>query len=317
MSDNYPPYGGQPDPNAWGTPPGSPVGQPTPPGAPLPPGSPVGQPLPPGSPGSYPPPQFGAPAPPSPPQFGAPAPPPFGAPPQKSSKTGLWLGLGVGAAVMAVLVACGGTIGYFLLADDDSSPVATGPSNPPVEGDGPSEAPSEAPPAQEQPDDNNAITARNSSDMSAVCDGSPILNAASYTAPKGAKVYTFANSPERPESWLSKSVGFNKPYYAKTSDWASVAVVGCLAFEEGSEGEPRKCEYNDRDDKKVTVDYVSARYTLTFHAAKTGEKIGDGGRINAPAVRCPSFISYNKQTMRAYAQPDSGAIELALDKFTS
>ncbi|GAB3838644.1 hypothetical protein GCM10029963_05000 [Micromonospora andamanensis] len=85
----------------------------------------------------------------------------------------------------------------------------------------------------------------------------------------------------------------------------------------GQRGHPRKCQYKDRDDKQVTVDYVSSRYTLTFYAAKTAEKIGEGGRVNAPAVRCPSFISYNKETMKAYAQPDSGAIELALDKFTS
>ncbi|WP_431882408.1 hypothetical protein [Micromonospora gifhornensis] len=316
MSDSYPPYGGQPDPNAggWGNPPGSPVG-------PLPPGSPVGQPLPPGAPigqSGYPP-QFGASVP--------PPPPPYGVPPQKPKNGGLWLGLGIGAAVMAVLVACGGTIGYFMLAsdeDDPTPPVASGSSSPSAAAPNPgtSDAPTAAPPTDDQPDDdqpddNNAITARSSSDMSAVCDGSPILNAAPYTSAKGAKVYTFANSPERPQSWLSKSVGYNKPYYAQSADWQKVSVIGCLAFEEGSEGEPRKCDYKDSDDKKITVDYVSARYTLTFHAAKTGEKIGDGGRINAPAVRCPSFISYNKSTMKAYASPDTGAIELALDKFTS
>ncbi|MDG4798059.1 hypothetical protein [Micromonospora sp. WMMD1082] len=306
MSDSHPPYGGQqPDPNAapWGTPPGSPAG---------PPGSPVGQPLPPGSPFG----QASAPGYPSP--YGAPPPPPppYGGPPAKSSNTALWLGLGIGAAVMAVLVACGGTIGFFVLAgDDDPAPVAGGASVTPT-----SSAPAiatPAAPADEQPDNNNAVTARNSSDMSAVCEGSPILNAAPYTGAKGTKVYTFANSPERPQSWLSKSVGFDKPYYAKTADWASVSVVGCLTFEEGSEGTPRKCQYKDRDDKQVTVDYVSSRYTLTFYSAKTAEKIGEGGRVNAPAVRCPSFVSYNKETMRAYAQPDTGAIEVALDKFTS
>ncbi|WP_233513997.1 hypothetical protein [Micromonospora craterilacus] len=267
----------------------------------MPPGSPIGQA---GAPGY--PPQFGAPVP--------PPPPPYGVPPQKSSNTGLWLGLGIGAAVMAVLIACGGTIGYFMLGDDDEpAPSVGGSSSAPAE----QGAPSSAPPAEEQPDNNNAITARSSSDMKAVCEGSPILNAAPYSDAKGAKVYTYANSPDRPESWLGKSVGVNKPYYAKTADWATVSVVGCLAFEEGSEGEPRKCDYKDRDDKQVTVDYISSRYTLTFHAAKTGEKIGDGGRINAPAVRCPSFISYNRTTMKAYAQPDTAAIELALEKFTS
>ncbi|GIJ79161.1 hypothetical protein SAMN05443287_102566 [Micromonospora phaseoli] len=297
MSDSHPPYGGQqPDPNApWGTPPGSPVGPPRPPG------SPIGQPSGPGYPSPY-----GAPVP--------PPLPPYAVAPVKSANKGLWLGLGIGAAVMAVLIACGGTIGYFVLAgDDETTPLAGGESAAPAT----SAAPSIAPPADVQPDNNNALTARNSSDMSAVCEGSPILNAAPYTAAKGAKVYTFANSPDRPESWLSKSVGFDKPYYAKTADWASVSIVGCLTFEQGSEGEPRKCNYEDRDDKKITVDYLSSRYTLTFYAARTGEKIGEGGRVNAPAVRCPSFISYNKETMRAYAQPDSGAIELALEKFTS
>ncbi|WP_341716144.1 hypothetical protein QQG74_19215 [Micromonospora sp. FIMYZ51] len=222
--------------------------------------------------------------------------------------------MGIGAVVMAVLVACGGLIGFFVFSGDDDEPtVTTGGTSSPAA----SESPAAPPSPEEQPQNNNAITARNSSDMSAVCEGSPILNAADYTAAKGAKVYTFANSPERPESWLSKSVGFDKPYHARTSDWASVSVVGCLAFEQGSEGEARKCEYKDRDDKKVTVDYVSSRYTLTFYAAKTGEKIGEGGRINAPAVRCPSFVSYNKETMKAYAQPDTAALELALEKFTS
>ncbi len=306
MSDSHSPYGGQSDPNAaaWGTPPGSPVGQPVPPGSPvgqpLPPGSPIGQPLPPGAAGY--PPQFGAPVP--------PPPPPYGAPPQKSANKGLYLGLGIGAAVMAVLVACGGTIGYFMFSgDDEPTPTASGNSTA-------SPTESGAPPANE-PDTNNAITARSSSDLRSVCEGSPILNAAPFTDAKRAKVYTFANSPDRPTSWLSKSAGVNKSYYAKSTDWAKVSVVGCLTFEEGSEGEARKCDYKDRDDKQVTVEYVSSRYTLTFHAAQTGEKVGDGGRINAPAVRCPSFISYDKSTMKSYAQPDSGAIELALDKFTS
>ncbi|MTK05113.1 hypothetical protein [Micromonospora sp. CP22] len=306
MSDSHPPYGGQqPDPNAnpWGSPSGSPVG---------PPGSPVGQPLPPGSPvtpSGYPSP-YGAAAPPPPP------PPPYGAQPPKSSNKGLWLGLGIGAVVMAVLVACGGVIGFFVLADDDEDPIA-GPGAETSAPADPSTSPAAPPPPEEQPDNNNAVTARSSSDMSAVCEGSPILNAAPYTGAKGTKIYTFANSPERPQSWLSKSVGYDKPYYAKTAEWASVSVVGCLTFEEGSEGTPRKCQYKSSDDKQVTVDYVSSRYTLTFYAAKTGEKIGEGGRINAPAVRCPSFISYNKETMKSYAQPDSGAIELALDRFTS
>lgn len=291
MSESHPPYGGQqPDPNAapWGTPPGSPVGQP-----------------------AYGHPQQGFPGQPGyPPQYGAPVPAP------KKTNKGLMIGLGIGAAVMAVLVVCGGTIGYFALSDDDDNPtpIASSSGVPAPTGDAPT---SSAPqPVEPQPNNNNAVTARNSSDMSAVCDGSPILNAAPYTSPKGAKVYTFSNSPDRPSSWVTKSVGYNKPYYARSTDWDEVSVVGCLTFVAGSEGEGKKCDYKGSDDKKVTIDYVSSRYTLTFHNAKTGEKIADGGTINAPAVRCPSFVSYNKVTLKSYARPDDGALELALDKFT-
>ncbi|WP_223884267.1 hypothetical protein [Micromonospora craniellae] len=274
----------------------------------MPPGSPISGPGAPGYPSPY-----GAPTP--------PPPPPYAQPQQKSGNRGVWLGLGIGAAVMAVLVACGGTIGYFMLGDDDEpNQIATSGSPSP---DGDTDPDPDPSPTPDQPDNdggsnnNNAVTARNSSDFNAVCDGNPVLNAAPYTSAKGAKVFTFSNNPDRPGSWSSKSVGFNKPYYARASDWATVSVVGCLTYVEGSEGEPRKCEYKDRDDKQITVDYISARYTLTFHNAQTGEKLGDGGQINAPAGRCPSFISYNRQTMKSHAQPDNGAIELALDKFTS
>ncbi|MEU1686587.1 hypothetical protein [Micromonospora sp. NPDC005707] len=182
---------------------------------------------------------------------------------------------------------------------------------------GPNATPSAAGPSEspEQPDD-NAVTARYFSDMSSVCDGSAILNAAPYTPGSRAKAYTFANSPDRPSYWSYKSVSSTKPYYSKSADFASVAVVGCLKVVDGSEGTPKKCDYKS-DGKVVTVSYISSRYELTFYAAKTGEKIGDGGAVSAPANRCPSFISYNKVTMKSYAAPDSGTIEAALDRFLS
>ncbi|MER7169699.1 hypothetical protein ABT336_27065 [Micromonospora sp. NPDC000207] len=153
--------------------------------------------------------------------------------------------------------------------------------------------------------------------MSSVCDGSPILNAAAYSGASGAKAYTFSNAPDRPNNWSTRSVSSNKPYYARSTEFTQVSVVGCLKFTEGSQGEPRECEYKDSSDKQIKVKYISGKYTLTFYAAKTGEKIGDGGTVNAPANRCPSFISYNRQTMESYAAPDSGTIESALDKFLS
>ncbi|MFJ6199053.1 hypothetical protein [Micromonospora sp. NPDC092111] len=301
MSSSYPPYGGQPDPNVtpWSGPPAPPAGQPAY-------GQPAyGQPDY-GQPG-YGPPGYGPPG--QPPQFGAPVPPP-----QKSNK-GLIIGLVVGGVVL-ILALCGGVIGLALVNSDDAGPVASGsPSPGATNGTDPSATPQQSGP-QEQPN-NNAVTARYSSDLSSVCDGSPILNAAAYRGPSDAKAYVFANNPERTTFWSSKSVGSDKPYYARSSAFETVSVVGCMTVVPGSEGAPKKCDYKDSDDKVVSVSYISSRYQLTFFAAKTGEKIGDGGTVSAPANRCPSFISYNKVTMKAYASPDSGTIEAALDKFLS
>ncbi|WP_428965074.1 hypothetical protein [Micromonospora fluostatini] len=251
-------------------------------------------------------------------QFGAPVPPP-----QKSNK-GLVIGLGVGAAVVLILAVCGAGIGLFLASggdDDDPTPIASAPATPGGDGDSqpgtdnsPEPAPSES---QDEPSNNNAITARFSSDFSSVCEGSPIMNAAAYNGGSGAKAYTFSNAPDRPNNWSTRSVSSNKKYYARSTEFETVSVVACLKFAEGSQGEPRECQYKDSSDKQVTVKYISGRYTLTFHAAKTGEKIGDGGTVNAPTNRCPSFISYNRSTMESYAAPDTGTVEAALDKFLS
>ncbi|MFC8296210.1 hypothetical protein [Micromonospora orduensis] len=279
MSDQYPPYGQQPDPNVtpWSGPPAPQQG-------------------------GYPP--YGQPPP--MPQYGAPV------PPAKKSNKGLIIGLAVGAVVL-LLAMCGGGIGLLVALGSDDDEPTTVTSSAPTPGTTASPAPGQSDP----PSDNNSMTARFSSDMSNVCEGSRILNAAPYSGPAGAKAYTFSNSPDRPTFWSSKYIASSKPYSAKTTEYETVSVVGCLEFVEGSQGEPTKCLYKDKDGKQVTVDYISSRYTLTFYAAKTGEKIGDGGTVAAPANRCPSVISYNTTTRKAYASPDSGTIETALDKFLS
>ncbi|MET8232323.1 hypothetical protein ABZS77_16800 [Micromonospora sp. NPDC005298] len=280
MSDQYPPYGQQPDPNVtpWSGPPAPQQG-------------------------GYPP--YGQPPP--MPQYGAPV------PPAKKSNKGLIIGLAVGAVVL-LLAMCGGGIGLLVAYGSDDEEPTTATSSEPTPGATASPTSGQS---EEPSSDNNSMTARFSSDMSNVCEGSRILNAAPYNGPAGAKAYTFSNSPDRPTFWSSKYIVSTKPYSAKTTEYEAVSVVGCLKFVEGSQGEPKKCLYKDKDGKQVTVDYISSRYTLTFYAAKTGEKIGDGGTVAAPATRCPSVISYNNTTRKAYASPDSGTIESALDKFLS
>ncbi|WP_435091637.1 hypothetical protein, partial [Micromonospora aurantiaca (nom. illeg.)] len=329
MSDNHPPYGGYPDPNAgaWGNQPdpnapygaqpasGAPYGSQPASGAPYgaqpASGAPYGA-----QPGSGAP--YGAqPAAPFPGQPGYPGPAPYAPtppPPSGGKSKGLIVGLAAGAVTLTLLC-CGGGLAYVAFNGDeeDPKPVASGSATP-----GPDTSPSATPSADgpestgpDGPSNNNSITARYASEMSAVCDGGAILNAAPYTAPAGSKAYVFSNSPDRPSFWSQKTVSSAKPYYAKSADFATVSVIGCLKMVEGSEGTPKKCQYKNSEDKVVTVDYISSRYTLTFHAAKTGEKVGDGGTVTAPAARCPSFISYNKVTMKSYASPDSGTIEAA------
>ncbi|MER7474882.1 hypothetical protein [Micromonospora sp. NPDC000018] len=208
---------------------------------------------------------------------------------------------------MLLLVLCGAGVGFVFL-DDDPVPSATS------SGPGTDNTPT---PGKSEPGD-NAVTARYEDDLGDVCEGRQILNAAPYNGPSGAKVHTFANTPERPASWSSTSIASNKPYYAKNTDFTSVSVVGCLEFVGGGEGTPRECTYTGTTYNRVTLDYVPSRYKLTFYAAKTAEKIGDGGTVSTPATRCPTFISdYNKTTRRAYASPDTDIIQAALDKFLS
>ncbi|GAB2955241.1 hypothetical protein GCM10027280_49580 [Micromonospora polyrhachis] len=355
MTDPYSPYSNQPDPNQpqqWGppptsAPPGQSAGYPAPaqPGAqpqygqPAQPGQydPTGQ-QPqygtPGQPGQYDPtgaqPQYGQPAQPGQydptgqqPQYGTPGQPgaydpsgqpPYGTPePPKKSNKGLTIGLIIGGVVLLVLLLCGGAVALVMNSgdDEDDKPIAQ-PGN--SAGADPSNG---AKPTQPGNKNNNAITADSASDFREVCSGGAIMNAAPYNGPAGAKAYAFSNSPGRLTSWGTESLDYDATYYAKSAEYTTVSVVGCLTYEEGSEASGQKCDIKASDGTKLTVDYMSSRYTLTFHNAQTGEKIGDGGSINAPATRCPSFMTYNKTTLKSYASPDDGTLNAAFKKFLS
>ncbi|GAB3152712.1 hypothetical protein GCM10027290_43900 [Micromonospora sonneratiae] len=318
MSDPYSPYSNQPDPN-----------QPQQPqwGAPPPPGQPAAYPDP--AQQAYQPPQYGTEgqpqyAAPGQPQYGTEAQPPYGAPgqapygspvqPPKKSNKGLIIGLVIGVVVLLVLVACGVGIAMVVNSDDDEKDPKPSPtSSAGVDPSGAAPSPSQS--GGGNNNQNNGVTARYSSDFKEVCSGGSILNAAAYSGPSGAKMYAFSNDPARPTYWSSETISSREPYYAKSADYTTVSVVACLTYVEGSEAPGTKCNLKSSDGTAVTVDYMSSRYTLTFHAAQTGEKVADGGTINAPANRCPSFMTYNKTTLKSYANPDDGALEAAFAKF--
>ncbi|MGW0434387.1 hypothetical protein ACWDV4_17835 [Micromonospora sp. NPDC003197] len=278
----------------------------------------------PGQPGAYDPtgqqPQYGVPG--QPPPYGAPGQPgaydptgqpPFGTPePPKKSKKGLTIGLIIGGVVLLVLLLCGGAVALVMNSGDDEDDPVAQPST--SAGADPSGKPSQG---GDNKKNNNAITADSASDFREVCSGGAITNAAPYNGPAGAKAYAFSNSPGRLTSWSTESLDYDAAYYAKSADYATVSVVGCLTYEEGSEASGQKCNIEATDGTKLTIDYMSSRYTLTFHNAQTGEKIGDGGSVNAPATRCPSFMTYNKTTLKSYASPDDGTLNAAFKKFLS
>ncbi|WP_155391677.1 hypothetical protein [Catellatospora paridis] len=287
MSDPYAQPPGQPDPYG---PPSDPYAQPVSP----PPAQPYG------APGHQP--YGGQPA------YGQ---QPYGQPgyaqqPPAKSKKGLIIGIVAGVVVLLLLL-CGVGVALLVNADDDPVTPTT-----PTRSSAPGTS-AAAPP----PGNNNAITADSSSDFGDVCQGGAILNAAEYTTPASAKAYVFGNSPTRLTSWSSKSLDSRASYYAKSADYAQVSVVGCLSYVEGSEAAGQKCPIKASDGTKLTVDYLSSRYSLTFHNARTGEKIGDGGTVNAPANRCPSFLTYSKETLKSYASPDSASIDAAVKKMLS
>ncbi len=313
MSDPYAQNPGQPDPN-WPQPhqaPTSPYASqpPNSPYAPQTSGSPYGSPAS-GSPYGQQPTQAGFPA------YGPQGQQPYGAqpgylaggtPPAKSNK-GLIIGLIAGVVVLLLLL-CGGGLAWFLTSDKDD------PTTPTTQPTG--AAPSAAPPTAEAPPgntNNNAITAKYSSDFADVCSGGAILNAADYTPGGNNKAFAFSNRPDRETTWSHRFLDSTAKYYAKIADFTTVSVVACVAYVPGTEAVGQKCDLKASDGKKVTVDYVSSRYTITFYAAKTGQKIGDGGTVNAPATRCPSFMTYNKDTLKSYASPDEGTIDAATEK---
>ena len=92
---------------------------------------------------------------------------------------------------------------------------------------------------------------------------------------------------------------------------SEISVVACLKATEDSSVAGIDCEMNCG----VTVKYLSAEYKVTYYEAKTAKKISEGTPINSPAASCPMFLTYERDTKKAYATPDNKALEATLDTF--
>lgn len=215
--------------------------------------------------------------------------------PQPKSNTGLIIGLVVGGVVLLAIVGMG--ILFAVLGSKASDSESPSPSS--------SNSPSKA---------NSAEVASSTFDYDAVCNGGSISNAAALGDKASAKIMTFSQSPRVQGSWSYESVGYGKPYYVNSTDIELVSVVACLEEVKSARAVGQTCDYKD-DGKTVSIKYYSSQYKLSFYAAKTGKKASEGGTINAPANKCPSFISYDPSTLSAYASPDEDALDAKYTDF--
>ena len=166
----------------------------------------------------------------------------------------------------------------------------------------------------DRPGEKSALTAKYSTQFDAVCEGTPIGNAAPYTTASAARIVPFYQSlGDGGNAWIATSAGYGKSYYVTVDvPVTEISVVACLAPTSDDSSPSIKCELEGG----TTIDYHSIDHDVTFYEAKTAKKISDGAPISSPATTCPSFVAYNQGTNKAYALPDTKAIEATLDTFT-
>jgi hypothetical protein len=161
---------------------------------------------------------------------------------------------------------------------------------------------------------NRVITANSHRDFGAVCGGFTVRNSSTYSGKSTALIVTFSQSPRTKDSWSYEDVGYGKTYTKTEGDFTKINTVACLHEILDTKVFSKTCNY-DQGGEMVPVRYYSIRYKLSYYEPKTGERIADGGHIEAPAGDCPSFVAYDEQSLTAYAAPDNEAIDIAHSKF--
>lgn len=159
-----------------------------------------------------------------------------------------------------------------------------------------------------------AITANSHRDFGAVCGGFTVRNSSAYSGKPSALIVTFSQSPRTKDSWSYEDVGYGKTYTKTEGNFTKINTVACLHEILDTKVFSKTCDYK-QDGETVAVRYYSIRYKLSYYEAKTGERIADGGHVEAPAGDCPSFVAYDEQTLTAYAAPKNEVIDIAHSKF--
>lgn len=163
---------------------------------------------------------------------------------------------------------------------------------------------------------NRIVTAESYRDFGAVCGGFTVKNAAAFTNKASAIIATFSQSPRTGGSWSYEDVGYGKSYTATDGDFTKINTVACLHEIRDTKVLAKTCSY-DRNGSQIQVKYYSINYKLSYYQAKTGQRIADGGTLEAKADDCPSFVVYDEATLSAYALPPNDRIDVAHTAFVS
>ena len=271
--------------------------------------NPYGQP-----PGQYPPGQY-------PPPYGPGGPGgPGGYGPPK--RTGLKVGLILGAAVL--LIAAVTTVAVITVKnmDDDGGTQATDPDVSATTS--PSGTPSE--PASDAPTDvpsasgagtgapaSESFKAEYGFQTGQVCSGMAMTNASPYN-PSKPKVTAYANNPGNEDEFYSQFVGFGKPWEVEYNRFKDVSVVACLRADPATAKPAATCAAKDSDGKKFKYTLSTVDYTLTFVEATTGSQLGGQQTISGSSNTCPA-VMFLPEGEDFYVSPDYDVLEPAVDDF--
>ena len=220
--------------------------------------------------------------------------------PPKKSKTGLIVGIVISVIVLLLII---GGATAFLMMGSKSDKSQSNSSDSSSDQDKPSTK------------ESNAITAKYVTEFEVVCNDGSVTNAAASAKPYIISAFYNNNATSDSESWSQLSVGYGESYKVDLDKPEAVNVVACLKEKSGTAAKSKTCEFESRTDGKVSIDYYSVEYDLTYYEAKTGKKIKAGTTVNGPANTCPGFAAFSKTDPKIYAKPDETALETQLKAF--
>ncbi len=227
----------------------------------------------------------------------APTPPPQ--PPKKNKKTLLII---IIAAAATVLILGGVTV--FAVLSSKSKKKPTTQNN--------SQQQNTTPPEKKD----NEIQARNLDDFNEVCNGTRVLNSASYTTgTKPHPIALFISSPVDPQSYLPYSVFFKDTQWAADSKVPDkTQLVACFKRVATNE-KLMDCKVSSGG-QLFTVPLVAVTYKMTVYEAQSAKEVGSK-EIKATSGVCESVGAFTQSNPTYYSKPTDADIVANIAEFVT